>query len=45
MCSSMGIAPGTTDANERRKSNEETETKNPLYDSRGGDAVFNKYTQ
>ena len=39
-------ARGTTNVRRRRrKSNEETETKNPLYDSGGGDAVFNKYTQ
>ena len=41
MCLSMGIAPGTTNANERRKNNEETETKNPLHDRGGGDGVFN----
>lgn len=32
---------GTTKERERRKSNEETETKNPLYDRGGSDGVFN----
>jgi hypothetical protein len=42
LVSSMGIALGTTDANERRNARE---VNHPLYDSRGGDAVSNQYTQ
>ena len=40
---SADTEPGTKQEN--RKSNEETETENPLHDGGGGNGVFNKYTR